>query len=129
MGTRQRYRKKATSFVTAVRLDLDTDGFSYRKWGGDQVCKPGDWVVDNDGDVYSVDAAVFERTYEQRSPGVYVKTEPIWAEVTEQAGSVKTKEGVTHYRAGDYLVSNNEDESDTYAISAEKFASLYELDS
>jgi hypothetical protein len=38
---------------------------------------------------------------------------------------VETKEGQSHYRAGDYLVSNNEDGSDAYAISAAKFESMY----
>ena len=33
----QQYRKKADSFVTAVQLNLETDGFSYQKWGGDSA--------------------------------------------------------------------------------------------
>ena len=45
METRKRYRKKEGQFVTAVRLDLDFDGLTYRKWGADQRCKPGDWLV------------------------------------------------------------------------------------
>ena len=44
------------------------------------------------------------------------------------AGSIKTKEGETHYLAGDYLVYNNPDHSDGYAVSAEKFDAIYELD-
>jgi hypothetical protein len=36
--------------VIAVRLDLETDGFSYRKWGDTQRCKAGDFIVSNDGD-------------------------------------------------------------------------------
>jgi hypothetical protein len=54
-----------------------------------------------------------------------VKTTPVWAEQAERAGSVETKEGVTHYQAGDYLVSNNRDGSDAYAMGAETFESLY----
>ncbi len=107
---------------------MDTDGLVYRKWGGEQRAKPGDWIVDNDGDVYTVDAAVFARTYRQTGPGTYVKKTPVWAGRARAAGSVKTKEGVTHYEAGDYLVSNNRDGSDEYAISADKFKSLYEPD-
>ena len=111
--------------MVAVRLALDTDGLVYRKWGGEQRAKAGDWLVDNDGDVYTVDAHVFERTYRQTGIGTYVKTTPIWAEQASRAGSIKTKEGVTNYQAGDYLVSNNSDGSDEYAISATKFESLY----
>src|SRR5438552_3063884 len=86
-----------------------------------------DWLVDNDGDVYSVDADVFARTYRPTGPGTFVKTTPIWAEKAEAPGSVRTKEGATHYQAGDYLVSNNSDGSDKYAMSAAKFEALYVL--
>jgi hypothetical protein len=59
---------------------------------------------------------------------VYVKSTPIWAEVATKAGKVKTNEGVSHYEAGDYLVSNNEDGGDAYSISAAKFERMYEPD-
>jgi hypothetical protein len=126
--TRRRYVRRPDQPVAAVRLPLETDGLSYRKWGAEQHAKPGDWLVDNDGDVYTVDADVFARTYRQTGPGAYVKTTPVWAEQAATSGAVKTKEGATHYEAGDYLVSNHPDGSDEYAISAEKFASLYVLD-
>lgn len=128
MGTRKRYRKKADQFVIAVQLDLKTEGFSYRKWGADQKCKPGDWIVDNGGNIYTVDREVFVKTYRKTRPGTYVKTTPIWAEVATESGSVPTKEGRSHYEAGDYLVSNNPDGTDAYCISAAKFESMYELD-
>lgn len=127
MRVKRKYKKKATSFVTAVQLDLDTEGFVYTKWGGKQVCKPGDWLVDNNGDTYSVSQESFAKTYQFVSPGVYVKSAPVWAEVAEQPGKVKTTEGTTAYKAGDYLVSNNEDGTDAYAMSAEKFESMYDL--
>ena len=114
--------------MVAVRLALDTDGLVYRKWGSEQRAKQGDWIVDNQGDVYTVDADVFARTYRQTGPGIYVKATPVWAEQAQRAGKVKTKEGVTHYEAGDYLVSNNSDGSDEYAIAAAKFESLYAPD-
>jgi len=125
---RRRYIRRSGKSVVAVCLALETDGFFYQKWGGEQHAKPGDWIVDNEGEVYTVDADVFARTYRQTGPGTYVKTTPIWAERTSSPGSIKTKEGVTHYNAGDYLVSNNSDGSDDYAITAEKFESLYTPD-
>jgi hypothetical protein len=128
MGTLQRYRKKAGSYVVAAQLNLDTDGFTYRKWGAEQRCKPGDWLVDNDGEAYTIDGAVFERTYRKVSPGVYEKITRIWAEVALEAGSIDTVEGVSHYKAGDYLVYNNEDRTDAYCIDKEKFDSMYEPD-
>ena len=126
MAARRKYRKKATASVVAVQLDLDTEGFRYRKWGGTQTCKAGDWLVNNDGDVYTVDRETFERTYELKSPGVYVKTTPVWAEVAGQAGEITTKEGVTHYDAGAYLVYNEPDGGDGYAVEADSFEEMYE---
>ncbi len=126
MATRRKYKKKPTSFITAVQLDLDTEGFSYNKWGGQQVCKRGDWLVDNNGDKYTVSGDSFAKTYEQVSPGVYTKSAPVWAEIADQPGKVKTKEGETAYEIGDYLVSNNPDGTDAYAIGAEKFLEMYE---
>ena len=126
--SRHKYRKKPDQFVVAIRLNLETDGLTYQKWGAEQRCKKGDWIVDNNGDVYSVDADVFERTYRNIRPGIYVKSTPIWAEKASQPGSVTTKEGESHYKAGDYLVSNNEDGTDAYCIRAREFESMYEID-
>lgn len=122
---RAQYRKKASQYVVAVQLDLETDGLVYRKWGDTQRAQAGDWLVDNDGDVYTVAADVFARTYERVLAGVYIKTTPIWAEVAAQAGSVKTKEGASHYERGDYIVSNNENGDDAYCIAKEKFEATY----
>ena len=127
MGQRRQYRKKADQYVIAVPLDLDTDGLTFQKWGAAQRAKAGDWLINNHGDIYTVDKDVFARTYREVRPGHYVKITPIWAERTTEAGSVKTKEGMSHYNAGDYLVSNNEDGSDAYCISAAKFEAMYEL--
>lgn len=104
------------------------DGFKYRKWGDEQRCKANDWVVDNAGDVYTVDSESFARTYVADRPGTYVKTGKVWAEQAGAAGKVVTKEGRTEYKAGDWLVSNEEDGSDAYAVSAKKFEQYYELD-
>ncbi len=125
MAERQKYIKKQTSFITAVQLDLDTDGFNYVKWGDEQRCKRGDWLVNNNGETYTIDRESFARTYREISPGVYCKSTPVWAEIAESDGVIRTKEGATHYKAGDYIVYNNEDGSDGYALSPEKFLSLY----
>lgn len=122
---RRKYRKKASQYVVAVKLDIQTDGISYRKWGGTQRAKRGDWLLDNDGDVYTVDARVFARTYSRLRPGTFVKTTPVWAEVATHAGSVKTKEGESHYKRGDYVVYNRKNGGDGYCVSAAKFKSMY----
>ena len=125
---RLRYRRKPDQAVSAVRLALEFDGFSYRKWGGEQRAQVGDWLVENDGDVYTVAADSFASTYRQLSPGCWLKVTPVWAEQAARAGAVATKEGQTHYEAGDWLVSNAEDGSDAYAIKADKFEQTYEPD-
>ncbi|MFT3717307.1 hypothetical protein [Pseudorhodoferax sp.] len=124
--SRQRYRRRPGRPVAAVQLRLDTEGFAYRQWGAEQRCKPGDWLVDNAGEVYTVDAESFARSYRAVGVGAYVKTAPVWAERATAAGSVATKEGRTHYAAGDYLVSNAEDGTDAYAVEAAKFEAMYE---
>ena len=124
----RRYRKRTDRPVVAVRLDLDTDGFTYTKWGGPQRCKRGDWIVDNDGEIYTIDAEVFGRTYRQIALGQYVKTTQVWARVADESGWIKTKEGKSAYSAGDYLVYNDPDEEDGYCMTPEKFTAMYEED-
>lgn len=125
--TRRKYRKRQVP-VVAIRLPLESDGLRYQKWGAGQVGKPGDWLVDNGGDVYTVDAAVFERTYNQVERGLFVKTTPVWATRAEKAGSVATTTGETKYAAGDYLVWNDPTGTEGYAIAGGKFEEMYEID-
>ncbi len=122
----RRYRKKQDSVITAVQLNLETEGFNYRKWGGEQHCKAGDWLVDNQGDCYTVDQESFADTYSRVSPGVYRKTKMVLAAVATEAGTVATREGFTAYEAGDYLVYNNGEGADVYAVAGAKFEEMYE---
>jgi hypothetical protein len=118
------YRRKKSASITA---DLDTEGFVYRKWGGTQRCKRGDWVVNNRGDVHTVDGETFDRTYRMVSPGIYVKNAPVWAQRAEESGTIQTKEGSTAYKVGDYLVFNDPGGEGGYAMPKEEFHTLYEL--
>jgi hypothetical protein len=126
LGERLKYVRRENQAVIAVQLALDTDGFTYQKWGGVQMCKPGDWILDNDGDIYTVDRDSFARTYRKVDGGRYVKVTPVWAELAASGGSVQTKEGTTQYRRGDYLVFNDEHGGDGYAVESEKFRAMYE---
>lgn len=128
----RRYRKKATQFVTAVQIDLDlspTDGFLiYEKWGSEQRCKRGDWLVNNGGEVYTIADGIFEKTYDEVAPGQYVKSAPVWAKQASRDGKIPTESGETKYSPGDYLVSNREDGADGYAVEPTRFEAMYEID-
>jgi hypothetical protein len=93
--------------------------------GSLQTCKQGDWLVTNGRDTYTVDRDSFAQTYRQSGPGTYVKVTPVWAEVATATGEVRTKEGIRHYRAGDYIVSNWRDGSDRYAVPKAEFERMY----
>jgi hypothetical protein len=128
MSERKRYRPRPDRFVVAVPLRLDTPGFSFRKWGAEQYCKAGDWIVDDDGDIHTVDSEVFAATYSRIGRGLYRKSTPVWAWLAPESGSVRTKEGRTGYGPGDYVVSNDPDGTDSYAMGAVRFESFYEPD-
>jgi hypothetical protein len=81
--------------------------------------------VNNQGDVYTVDADTFEATYQEVSPGRYKKSAPVWAEQADKAGVIQTKEGSTAYD-GDYLVYNDLARKDGYAVKGTTFHSMYE---
>jgi len=72
-------------------------------------------------------ATRFRERTNRRGPGTYVKRTPVWAEVAGEAGAVRTKEGATHYEAGDYLVYNQPDGGDAYAVAKDAFERMYEL--
>jgi hypothetical protein len=124
MGQRQKYLKRTP--VTAVQINLETAGFTYEKWGSAQRCSAGDWLVNSGSDTYTVQRDSFEKTYKKLDTGQYRKTTPVCAEVATESGQVRTKEGLTRYEPGDYLVSNDEQGHDQYAISKKVFHETYE---
>lgn len=130
MSEKKRYRRKAGQCVTAIQLDLDFDHFTYRKWGDQQQCEPGDWLVDNAGDVYTVKNEVFTKSYRAvpDQKGRHKKVSKVWAKLAREDGFVETNEGRTHYRKGDYIVANDPDWNDVYAMTAEDFLKRYDLD-
>lgn len=123
----RRYVKRPEVTVQAIRLSLDFDGFSYRKWGDVQRCKPGDWLVLNNGELYTVDADSFAATYEALPDheGRFRKTASVWARRARQDGQIETREGTTHYHAGDFIVYNDSDGRDGYAVPADEFLGQY----
>lgn len=125
----KRFSKRKNLTVVAVQINLKTEGLDYEKWGGIQHAKSGDWLVDNDGECYSIDQKSFAKTYvlvDENIPGIYYKTGNVWAREAQGDGRIETKEGTTQYKKGDWVVFNNDDGTDGYSMSDEKFQSLYE---
>ena len=94
-------------------------------------CKGGDWIVNNGGECYTIDVESFANTYtlvDPDTPGIYFKTGSVWAKKATEDGAIKTKEGESHYKAGDWIVFNNEDGTDGYKVTDEKFRALYIVD-
>ena len=76
MGTRKKFKKKADSFVVAVQLNLDTDGFTYEKWGAEQRCKKGDWLYPKEmpfpmslADYWLYNKSTLKKNYYHRQKG------------------------------------------------------------
>ncbi len=127
MSKRKHYKKRPNFNVTAVQLNLNFTGFSYHKWGGEQTCKAGDWLVNNGGDVYTVGDGYFKEHYLETSPGQFEKTVPVWAEIAETDGAISTLEGSTDYSAGDYLVYDRPSGGNAYAVKKRTFEKMYEV--
>lgn len=121
----KRYLKKGDNLVFALQLNLPEAEIHYKKWGDEQTAKEGDWLVKNGGETYTVDRASFDQTYRKIDDQTYQKIAPVWAGVAQADGKIATKEGFTHYRAGDYLVYNNADKTDGYAITKQDFDEAY----
>ncbi len=128
MPALKRYRRREMTTVTAVQIALETDGFTYRKWGEEQVARAGDWLVNNNGNVYTVDGKEFGRSYIHVRDGVYEKTAPVWAETALSDGKVRSTSGFTSFRMGDFIVYSDETKADGWAMSAKEFTRLYCLD-
>lgn len=121
----KQYLQKGENFVFALPLDLPEAEIRYKKWGGNQAAKEGDWLVKNGDETYTVDRESFDQTYQKIDNLTYRKNAPVWAEVAQTDGKITTKEGFTHYRAGDYLVYNNADRTDGYALTKQDFDDAY----
>ena len=84
-------------------------------------------IVGTGNDVYTCDAAIFQKTYvpEPGQPHVFRKTGTIWANKMEHAFLVVTLEGMEHGEAGDYLAQNSVD-GEQWPIDAKTFEKTYE---
>ena len=81
MSELKKYNRRPDATVTAVQINLALVGhqpLQYAKWGGTQTAEAGDWLVNNNGDVYTIKEDVFANTYHMVSPGVYAKIGQIY---------------------------------------------------
>ncbi|SMF15447.1 Protein of unknown function [Alteromonadaceae bacterium Bs31] len=127
MADRKQYKKRPNFHMTAVQIDIEGPGIFYNKWGAEQHGKPGDWLVNNGGDIYTVENTYFKENYQEVSPGQFEKIGSVWAEVTTKDGSVPTLEGPSTYITGDYLVYDRQNGGAAYAVKKQHFERMYEL--
>lgn len=115
-----KYRKKLE--IRAIKLhDISV---TYEKWGGTQVGKLGDWLIESGDECYTCDADVFAETYAAAErDGYYYKTGTIDAEVQTTSGVIVTLEGESEYSVGDFIATNPG--GDQYVISKEVFEATY----
>lgn len=118
-----KYRKTETVAAVQLNLELPNAELKYEKWGAMQVAKQGDWLIDNNGEVYTCDKKVFADTYEEAGKGEYRKIATIEAERANEDGKIETLEGESEYKVGDYIVTNPG--GDRYPIEQDKFENMY----
>ena len=126
MSELKQWMPKPDATVIAVQINLDIEGFAYVKWGAEQHCSPGDWLVDNDGDVYTISDDTFAKTYRLEGPGLYRKIAPVWARVAQGKGTIRSEEGETEYEPGDYVVFHAPDAELGWAVKPDKFHARYD---
>lgn len=125
----QKYKRKYNT-VRAIQLDFEAADLNYKKWGGIQRAYAGDWLVMNAGEVYTVERKSFAATYvpapANKDWGLYTKVGFVWAFKANHGGTIGTKEGISTYAEGDFVVFNKEDSTDGYCVKPDKFLSMYE---
>lgn len=128
MEPRKRYRERADRFVTAIRMNLETDCFVRR--GSSLLLARGDWLVYDGNSTYMVDAELFAEKYRLIGyDGRYAKIATVWVEVADRYGQMMTKDGVCEYAPGDRLVFHDPGEEEGFCMSPEEFERIYELES
>lgn len=118
------YRKKATHTVFAIQASIKGNIY-YEKWDHNQKATEGDYLVDNEGDVYTVEKVTFESTYTEVGDHRYAKTALVKAEQATESGKIRTLEGLSSHNAGDYIVHNPR-QGDVYVVPQNEFESVYE---
>jgi len=118
------YRKKTTVFAFKSKDAV----IVYKTWGTGEG-KKGDWVIVGPGDdVYTCDAAIFQKTYslvDPQVPHLYRKTGSIYAKQMDRDFLVETLEGMEYGTKGDWIAQNPVD-GEQWPIAADTFA-MYEL--
>lgn len=110
-----------TSVVRVIQLDAPLT------WNADHgstmQAQPGDWLVQSEGDTWSVEDGIFRVTYEHLRDDLYRKVTPVLAVELPAAGTVLSREGMVEAEQGDLLVCNVTGEC--WSMPKEKFFQRY----
>lgn len=72
--------------------------------------KPGDWLISEGDEEWTVDQRIFEESYEEVGVTKYRKASPVRARQLENSTTLETLEGTDCLSAGDWIVMNNSGE-------------------
>lgn len=101
-----------------------TEPFHWSSAKGDALIgQPGDWLVEDGAQKWTVADAVFRETYEQVDNGTYAKRAPVFARMVSGNVTLVTLEGNIALSPGDWLVCNLN--GDCWGMTAVQFASKY----
>jgi hypothetical protein len=129
--TKEKIMKNLNKFVrkaipvTAIQIDFDKVSFTYHKWGSDQKATSGDWIVNTNGDIFTVPREIFARSYKMIGHGQYLQTGDVWVRHTIEPGFLKTNNGKVNYKAGDYLVFNDPEGNHGIVVKPNIFTEFY----
>lgn len=123
----KQYERRPDGLIIAIqiRLDLEAGGIAYRKWDSEQWGKRGDWLINDDGDTYTVSAENFANDYELSESGLYRNTAKVWAEEATGSGFVEIRGGTAPFVEGNMLVFSDPDRKEGQVFFYNKFNRLY----
>lgn len=107
--------------VSARQLTTSTEWTSDN--GSRLTALAGDWLLETYGSTWTVNADVFERTYEKQADGTYLKIVAVTARKLTTEVDIVTLEGIAHALPGDWLVCNPA--GDVWPVNAEEFSRRY----
>ena len=109
-----------------VKAQKLTDTFQWQSTDGNNlVGEKGDYLIESDGNRWTVQPEIFEKTYSENSDGTFTKTAQVIAVKVNAALTINTLEGESVVHEGDYLLCG--ESADVWSIDSTNFVKKYFL--